>query len=205
MMYARKQSRVVSRNTTLTDASRRHIPDLCHISRSVMKLWSAAFVGLFLAISLARPVDAQEEIYCGMCVTEEEGATHWAQNSWMPDGWFGAVDEDGASATGFHISKNLPDSCKVVHEDCPGTIFAALTDAIMDAASRSDVAALASLVNDPAVSVFGARSAIQVASCNPDLVSAHVPVNGEFLQSVQLAAAELSDRSDVADDPGLRR
>ena len=67
------------------------------------------------------------------------------------------------------------------------------------------MAALASLVNDPAVSVFAARSAIQVASCTSDLVAAHVPVNGEFLQSVQLAAAKLSDRSGVAEVPDLQR
>lgn len=38
-----------------------------------------------------------------------------------------------------------------------------------------------------------------------DLVAAHVPVNGEFLQSVQLAAAKLSDRSGVAGVPDLQR
>ena len=38
-----------------------------------------------------------------------------------------------------------------------------------------------------------------------DLVAAHVPVNGEFLQSVQLAAAKLSDRSGVAEVPDLQR
>lgn len=210
MKYTRKQSRMIRRNTTLPPS--RQIRELSQIARSVMRLWSAAFLGLFLAIGLARSADAQEEeIYCGMCVTEEAGATHWAQNSWMPEGWYGAVDEDGnvtedgAKETGFHISKNLSGSCKEKHKECPGEIFAALTDAVIDAASRSDVAALASLVNDPAVSVFAARSAIQVASCNPDLVAAHVPVNEGFLQSVQLAAAKLSDRSDVADNPGLRR
>lgn len=203
MMNTRKQSRMIGRKTTTP--SSRQIRESSQISRSVMRLWSAAFLGLFLAIGLARSADAQEEIYCGMCVTEEEGATHWAQNSWMPEGWYGNVDEEGASETGFHIDKNLPWSCKKKHEECPEETFAALTDAVIDAASRSDVAALASLVNDPAVSVFAARSAIQVASCTSDLVAAHVPVNGEFLQSVQLAAAKLSDRSGVAEVPDLQR
>ena len=106
MMNTRKQSRMIGRKTTTP--SSRQIRESSQISRSVMRLWSAAFLGLFLAIGLARSADAQEEIYCGMCVTEEEGATHWAQNSWMPEGWYGNVDEEGASETGFHIDKNLP-------------------------------------------------------------------------------------------------
>lgn len=201
----RKGSQMTTCYDTPTTAALNHTSRSFPLSARLARRVSFALLGLFLASGSSRPLDAQEEVFCGVCQTNLRDNNHWAAASWMPEGWYGAEDEEGAGDEGYHIDDNLDGTCTQVHDSCPGDTYAALTDAILDATRRSDVAALASLVNDPVVTVFAPRSAIQIMSCNPDLVGVHVPVDRELLYSVQVSLAGMADRTLAAVAPGPSR
>lgn len=126
----------------------------------------------------------EPRVYCGICNYDPDDDTHWASDSWMP---IGVSKGDH----GWHVLENKSGECEDSHPTCGS--FAALTDEVIEAVSRRDPVALASLMQSPAVRTFASRTAIQVFGCDGESVVGHVAVDISLLQAVAEVAADQLD------------